>query len=132
MRGDFELIENYFAPLARGAAGALGLTDDAALLAPPVGRDLVLAADAMIEGVHFLPDAPPNLVARKLLRVNFSDLAAMGAVPLGYLLTAAWPESKDEAWIAGFAAGLAGTRRSFRSICSAATPREPWGPWRFP
>ncbi len=107
MRGEFELIEKYFAPLARGEAGALGLTDDAALLAPPVGRDLVLAADAMIEGVHFLPDAPPNLVARKLLRVNFSDLAAMGAVPLGYLLTAAWPESKDEAWIAGFAEGLA-------------------------
>ena len=51
MRGEFELIEKYFAPLASGAAGALGLTDDAALLTPPAGRDLVLTADAMIEGV---------------------------------------------------------------------------------
>jgi thiamine-monophosphate kinase len=107
VRGEFELIEKYFAPLASGAAGALGLTDDAALLTPPAGRDLVLTADAMIEGVHFVPDQPPGLVARKLLRVNLSDLAAMGAVPLGYLVTAAWPETKDEAWIAGFAEGLA-------------------------
>ncbi|HEX9767990.1 MAG TPA: thiamine-phosphate kinase [Kiloniellales bacterium] len=107
MRGEFELIAEYFAPLAGGEAGALGLTDDAALLTPPAGRDLVLTVDAMIEGVHFLPNEPPNLVARKLLRVNLSDLAAMGAVPLGYLLAAAWPETKDEAWIAGFAAGLA-------------------------
>lgn len=107
MRGEFELIERYFAPLASGEAGALGLSDDAALLTPPAGRDLVLTADAMIEGVHFLPDQPPGLVARKLLRVNLSDLAAMGAIPLGYLVTAAWPETKDEAWIAGFAEGLA-------------------------
>ncbi len=107
MRGEFELIATHFAPLAGGEAGALGLADDAALLTPPAGRDLVLTVDAMIEGVHFLPDEPPDLVARKLLRVNLSDLAAMGAVPLGYLLTAAWPETKDEAWIAGFAAGLA-------------------------
>jgi thiamine-monophosphate kinase len=107
VRGEFELIETYFAPLASGAAGALGLTDDAALLSLPAGRDLVLAADAMIEGVHFLPEEPADLVARKLLRVNLSDLAAMGAVPFGYLLTAAWPEGWDEAWIARFAAGLA-------------------------
>lgn len=107
MRGEFELIAAYFAPLAGGAAGALGLTDDAALLAPPEGCDLVLAADAMIEGVHFLADEPADLVARKLLRVNLSDLAAMGARPLGYLLTAAWPESTEEARIARFAEGLA-------------------------
>jgi len=113
VRGEFELIEAYFAPLASGAAGALGLTDDAALVSPPAGRDLVLAADAMIEGVHFLPEAPPDLVARKLLRVNLSDLAAMGAAPLGYLLTVAVPESRDEAWVARFAAGLADDQAIF-------------------
>ncbi|MDX1575278.1 MAG: thiamine-phosphate kinase [Kiloniellales bacterium] len=107
MRGEFELIEKYFAPLAEGAPGSLGLTDDAALLTVPEGRDLVLTADAMIEGVHFLPDQPPDLVARKLLRVNLSDLAAMGAQPLGYLVTAAWPDATDESWIAAFAQGLA-------------------------
>ena len=107
MRGEFELIETYFAPLAKGESGALGLIDDAALVKPPAGRDLVVTADAMIEGVHFLPDHPPDLVARKLLRVNLSDLAAMGAAPLGYLLTAAWPAGVAESWIAAFAKGLA-------------------------
>jgi thiamine-monophosphate kinase len=92
MRGEFELIEKYFAPLAEGEPGALGLSDDAALLTLPEGRDLVLTADAMIEGVHFLSDQPPGLVARKLLRVNLSDLAAMGAAPLGWGLrrSATW------------------------------------------
>ncbi|MGH7043762.1 MAG: AIR synthase related protein, partial [Acetobacteraceae bacterium] len=83
--GEFALIARYFRPLAGPAA--LGLADDAALLVPPPGRDLVLTADAMVAGVHFLPDDPPDLVARKLLRVNLSDLAAKGAAPLGYLLT---------------------------------------------
>ncbi len=113
MRGEFELIEKYFKPLAEGAPGALGLSDDAALLAAPEGCELVLTADAMIEGVHFLPDQPPELVARKLLRVNLSDLAAMGARPLGYLVTAAWPERLDESWIAGFAQGLAEDQGGF-------------------
>lgn len=103
--GEFELIRRHFAPLA--APGAFGLSDDAALLSPPPGRDLVLTADAMVAGVHFLPDDPPDLVARKLLRVNLSDLAAKGAEPLGYLLTTAWTTELEEDWIAAFARGLA-------------------------
>jgi len=126
VRGEFELIETYFAPLARGAAGALGLRDDAALLAPPAGRDLVMTVDAMIEGVHYLADTPPDLVARKLLRVNLSDLAAMGAEPLGYLLTAAWPTGTDEDWVAGFAAGLAADQRVFPvRLLGGDTTRSP-------
>ena len=126
MRGEFELIETYFAPLAEGEAGALSLSDDAALIAPKEGRDLVMTADAMIEGVHFLPDAPPDLVARKLLRVNLSDLAAMGAEPLGYLLTAAWPPDKGEDWIAGFAAGLAEDQAIFPvRLLGGDTTRSP-------
>lgn len=113
MRGEFDLIRRYFAPLAAGAPGALGLTDDAALLSPPPGRDLALAADALVEGVHFLSQDPPDLVARKLLRVNLSDLAAMGAAPLAYLVTAAWPRDRDEAWIAAFAEGLARDQEIF-------------------
>jgi thiamine-monophosphate kinase len=85
----------------------LDLTDDAALLSPPPGRQLVLTADAMVAGVHFLPDDPPDLVGRKLLRVNLSDLAAKGAVPLGYLMTVSTPKDTPEAWFAGFASGLA-------------------------
>jgi len=60
-----------------------------------------------VEGVHFLPDDPPELVARKLLRVNLSDLAAKGADPFGYLLAAAWPAAWDGRRRAAFAQGLA-------------------------
>ncbi len=102
---EFSLISRYFRPLA-GTAG-LDLLDDAAVLAPPAGRELVISADAMVAGVHFLADDAAELVARKLLRVNLSDLAAMGATPLGYLLTVALPKPLDEGWIAGFARGLA-------------------------
>ncbi len=61
----------------------------------------------MVGGVHFLPDDPPDMIARKLLRVNLSDMAAMGAVPLHYLLTVSVPRGTPEAWFAAFAAGLA-------------------------
>ena len=61
----------------------------------------------MVAGVHFLPDDPADLVGRKLLRVNLSDLAAMGAVPLAYLMTVSAPRTTPDVWFAGFAAGLA-------------------------
>ena len=75
--GEFERIRRYFAPLA--GPGGLGLLDDAALVECRAGHRLVMTADAIVAGVHFLPDDPPDLVAKKLLRVNLSDLAAMGA-----------------------------------------------------
>ncbi|RYY16191.1 MAG: thiamine-phosphate kinase, partial [Alphaproteobacteria bacterium] len=80
--------------------------DDAATLAPPPGRELVVTVDAMVEGVHFLSEDPPDLIARKLLRVNLSDLAAKGAVPLAYLLTLSARRGVSEAWLTAFAAGL--------------------------
>lgn len=108
---EFSLIGRHFRPLA--GEGALDLADDAALLTPPAGQELVLAADAMVAGVHFLPDDPPETIGRKLLRVNLSDLAAMGAEPLGYLMTVALPRGTPDAWVAGFAAGLAADQREF-------------------
>jgi thiamine-monophosphate kinase len=108
---EFALIARHFRPLA--GAGALDLGDDAALLDPPAGRQLVLAADAMVAGVHFLADDPPETIGRKLLRVNLSDLAAMGAAPLGYLMTCAFPQGTDEDWIAAYAAGLAADQAEF-------------------
>ena len=98
------LIARYFAPLA--GPGADGLTDDAATLTPNPGCDLVLTADAIVAGVHYFPDDPPNSIARKALGVNVSDLAAKGARPRGYLLTLALPDDWTEDWLAGFAAGL--------------------------
>jgi len=108
---EFALIARHFRPLA--GDGALDLSDDAALLTPPAGQQLVLAADALVEGVHFLPDDPPGMIARKLLRVNLSDLAAMGAAPLGYLMTTAFTRGTPDAWIADFVAGLADDQQRF-------------------
>jgi thiamine-monophosphate kinase len=102
---EFSLITRHFRPLA--GPGALDLRDDAALMTPPPGRQLVLTADAMVAGVHFLPDDPPDLIGRKLLRVNLSDLAAKGALPLNYLMTVSTPKNTPDTWFAGFAAGLA-------------------------
>jgi thiamine-monophosphate kinase len=105
--GEFELIARYFAPLARGFPGAYGLLDDAAVIAPPPGHELVAKTDAIVGGVHFLHDDPPDLIARKALRVNLSDLAAKGAVPRAYMLDIMLPKTVTEEWIAAFARGLA-------------------------
>ena len=109
--GEFALIARHFRPLA--GPGALDLTDDAAVLVPPPGREMVLTVDAMVGGVHFLSDDPPDLIARKLLRTNLSDLAAMGADPLGYLLTVSAPRDTPDAWFATFAAGLTQDQQEF-------------------
>jgi len=100
-----KLIARFFAPLATHP-GALGLTDDAAVIAPPPGCDLVLKTDAIIGGVHFFPDDAAQTVAAKALRVNLSDLAAKGAKPLGFLVSLALPKDVGEDWLAAFAEGL--------------------------
>jgi thiamine-monophosphate kinase len=112
--GEFERIARFFAPLA--GPGALGLRDDAALIDGPPGRQLVLTVDAIVAGVDYLPDDPPDLVARKLLRVNLSDLAAKGATPLGYLLTTVLPAECGEGWLADFSAGLAADQAEFSIV----------------
>ncbi len=99
------LIATYFRPYATHP-GALRLTDDAAVIAPPPGHDLVLTVDAVIGGIHFFPEDAADMVAKKALRVNLSDLAAKGAKPLGFLLTLALPKSVAEPWIELFARGL--------------------------
>ena len=107
--GEFERIARFFSPLVEGQSDALGLTDDAALVTPPAGTAMAVTADALVAGVHFLPDDPADLVARKALRVNISDLAAMGAEPYGYTITLALPRdiADVEAWIEQFARGQA-------------------------
>ncbi len=100
-----DFIAARLAPLATSAA-ARCLADDAAVWAPPLGRDLVLTHDVLACGVHYLPDDPPADVAWKLLAVNLSDLAAMGAVPAGVLLGLALSTAEDDAWRADFTTGL--------------------------
>ena len=99
-----DLIARFFAPIA--GPGALGLKDDAACLTPPPGCDLILTKDALVAGVHFFADDPPEAIARKALRVNVSDLAAKGADPLGFLLALALPIGVETDWIEAFARGL--------------------------
>src|SRR5215813_5666685 len=101
--GEEHLIARYFAPLAQHAA----------VIAPPAGCDLVLKTDGIVGGVHFFPDDPPEMVAKKALRVNLSDLAAKGASPLGFLLTLALPEEVGDAWLAPFARGLGADAQAF-------------------
>jgi thiamine monophosphate kinase len=104
--GEFDIIARYFAPLANDA-GSFELSNDAAVVDLAAGERLVVTLDTLVEGVHYLADDPPGLVARKLLRVNLSDLAAMGARPRGYLLSTALTAALDEAWLGDFTAGLA-------------------------
>jgi thiamine-monophosphate kinase len=105
MSGEDRLIARHFRPLAQ-APGAFGLADDAAILEPPPGWDVVLKTDPIISGVHFFPEDPPEAVARKALRVNLSDLAAKGATPAGFLLALALPPQTPEPWLAAFAHAL--------------------------
>ncbi len=109
--GEFSIIERLFAPLA--GEGAFALQDDAALFTPAPGRQLVLTKDAIAEGRHYLAGDPPGDVARKLLRVNLSDLAAKGATPRGYLLSCAWSIETGYDWMAAFAAGLEADQKQY-------------------
>lgn len=104
---EFALIERCFAPLAAASDEALALRDDAALLKVGRRHDLVVTTDALVAGVHFLADETPEVIAARALRVNLSDLAAMGAEPKAYLLALALPTSIDDPWLSRFAAQLA-------------------------
>lgn len=112
-RGEFERIADFFAPLAAGFPGAFGLTDDAAVIAPRPGHELVVTTDTIVAGVHYVGDEAPELVAAKLLRVNLSDLAGKGAVPLAYTLNVAFPAALEDDWIAAFTQGLAADQAEF-------------------
>lgn len=106
--GEFQLIAEYFAPLGAAFPSdriALGIGDDAALLAPAPGNRLAISVDTLVAGVHFPADGPPRLIAHKALRSNLSDLAAMGAAPLAYTLALTLPDAQRE-WLAEFSAGL--------------------------
>ncbi len=110
--GETELIARYFAPLA-GDPAARDLRDDAAVLSPAPGRDLVVTKDALVAGVHFFADDAPAAIARKALRVNLSDLAAMGADAERYLIALALPDDWREDWLKAFVTGLAEDQEIF-------------------
>ena len=123
---EFELIRTYFArqPVTR-ADVRLGIGDDAAVLAPPLGHELVVTTDLLVSGVHFLPDVDPAALGHKALAVNLSDLAAMGAEPAWFLLNIALP-TVDEKWLAGFCDGLFVLARRYHvQLVGGDTSRAP-------
>ncbi|WP_152220015.1 thiamine-phosphate kinase [Pseudomonas sp. SCB32] len=106
--GEFELIRRYFATAACAAGGeavALGIGDDCALLAPRAGEQLAISTDTLVAGVHFPAVCDSFLLGQRALAVSASDLAAMGASPIGFTLALTLPEA-DPAWLEGFARGL--------------------------
>ncbi|MEQ7155421.1 MAG: thiamine-phosphate kinase [Brevundimonas sp. 12-68-7] len=110
--GEFETIQKLLRPLAHPDY-ARGLADDVAVLPSRPGFDLVLTKDAIVEGVHFLPDDPLDTVAQKLLRANLSDLASKGAEPFGYLLACHWSPRCGWPEREAFAEGLATDQAAF-------------------
>ena len=124
--GEFELIARYFAPLAKGFAGARGLESDNAFLPADSRHDLVVKTDTIVSGVHFLADEKPELVAARALRVCLSDLAAGGATPYAYQLSLSLTRDWTERWVSGFARGLAADQRRFDvALCGGDTTGTP-------
>lgn len=107
--------ERDFIALLRPLAGPAGLNldDDAAILTPPPGQDLILSKDTMVEGVHFPLGRIGGGFSERLLRTALSDLAAKGARPIGYMLSVAWPKGRDPKWVNGFVRGLHDAQESF-------------------
>ena len=129
MTGEDSLIKAYFAPLAAEFPGSFGLQDDCAALTPEPGHDLVLNTDAIAEGVHFLPGDAPEDIAWKAVAVNVSDIAAKGAKPVAYLISIAFPQMPERAWLAGLAVGLGDAQRKLGiALAGGDTDRRPNAP----
>jgi thiamine-monophosphate kinase len=106
MLSEFSLISRYFdRPPRPGSRADLGIGDDCALLRPAAGMQTAISSDMLVEGRHFFVNADPRLLGHKCLAVNLSDLAAMGALPVGFTLALALPAA-DEAWLSAFSEGL--------------------------
>ncbi len=115
---EFEMIERYFLPLTMGNDSVAGLQDDAAVLEIPQGFELVVTSDTLNENVHFLKNEAPANIARKALRVNLSDLAAMGAEPLSYQLNMAFPKKPSDDWLCKFSDALLEDNKHYNIFCS--------------
>ena len=110
---EFDLIRSVFAPLSKNMAGSFRLSDDAASYTPPKGQRAVISTDGYVEGVHFRASDPPEAIGEKILRAALSDLAAMGAAPQCWFLTAAFGRLMRGDRIKAFAAGCRKAQRRY-------------------
>ncbi len=124
--GEFSLIRDYFYREERyHPETVLGVGDDAALLNIPEGQQLVVSVDTMVEGVHFLQGSDPEALGHKLLAVNLSDMAAMGANPMWATLALTIP-CNDPAWLEPFSRGIFALADRFRvDLVGGDTTRGP-------
>lgn len=122
------MIQRYFLPLTMGRKEAEGLKDDAAILDIPEGYDLVISSDTLNGGTHFLKNEAAANIAHKVLRVNLSDMAAMGAKPYCYQMNLAFSEFPDEAWVKEFSAALLDDNAAFGVFCSGGDTTVAEGP----
>jgi thiamine-monophosphate kinase len=126
MLSEFDLIKQYFQRQRTPRAGTvLGIGDDCALLAPAAGMQLAVSSDMLVEGRHFFTGADPVTLGHKCLAVNLSDLAAMGAVPLGFTLALSLAAA-DPVWLEGFSRGLFALADAFEcELVGGDTTRGP-------
>lgn len=124
--GEFELISRFFANAgAKRNDVVLGVGDDGAVLQLRDGYDLVITTDTMVSGTHFFPDADPRALGHKLVTVNVSDLAAMGAEPVWLSLALTMPDVNEQ-WLSAFAAGLSETAEYYNcQLVGGDTTRGP-------
>lgn len=115
---EFEMVQQYFRPLTMGREEAGALQDDAAVFSIPEGMDLVVSSDTLNSGTHFLDGEAPQNIAHKALRVNLSDLAAMGATPLAYQMNLAFDEHPDVDWVKAFSEALLEDNKRYNVFCS--------------
>lgn len=110
---EFGLIQQYFSQsMINSSVNRLGIGDDCALMSVPEGNELAITMDTMVEGTHFFAGTNPELLGHKLLAVNLSDLAAMGAEPVSVTLALTMPRV-DEAWLTGFSQGFLNLAKKF-------------------
>jgi thiamine-monophosphate kinase len=102
---EFDFIRRYLKKQQDDAQVVLGIGDDAAIIRPQVGFDLCFSSDMLLKGRHFFADVQPDDLAWKVLAVNISDMAAMGATPRWVLLSVGLPEL-DESWLHRFCNNL--------------------------
>ena len=125
---EFEMIQHYFRPLTLGHTESEALQDDAAILDIPDGYDLVISSDTLNGGTHFLKKEAPANIAHKALRVNLSDMAAMGAKPYCYQMNLAFSQFPDEEWVKEFSAALLEDSKAFDIFCSGGDTTVAEGP----
>ena len=122
--GEFDWISKYLAPLA--SSDSFYLKDDAAILAVDDGYELVVSQDAILEQVHFLSDDPLDLVARKAIRVNVSDLIAKGAIPFAYSMALGVPDAWEDRHMEQFTNGLVEDQSTYNlKLTGGDTYRSP-------